>query len=196
LGGGESINLGLAQAKFPYLHISENDYEYLPEWDKELLSKFDTFEKLGQLSVLGADSEMPLGEIRGKFPSTPVTKNGKTILLADDNVVTTSMIRREIWDKGLRWSSINQPNTPFQFPADGEFSNMVKQMGYWVAWNDKYVVINHGHNVAEWQQHPDYYVENYRSKSWLGENGMRKRLNENGYELVNENGRYKIIKKE
>ena len=196
LGGGESINLGLEQAKFPYLHISENDYEYLPGWDKELLSKFDTFEKLGQLSILGADSEMPPVEIRGKFPSTPVTKNSKTILLTDVNVVTTSIIRREIWDKGLRWISINEPNTPFQFPNDHHFSTMVRQMGYWVAWNDKYVVINHGHNVAEWQQHPDYYLENYRSKPWLRENGWIKRLNENGYDLLNENGIYKIIKKD
>jgi len=49
-----------------------------------------------------------------------------------------------------------------------------------LAWNDKYVVFNLGHNVKEWIKDLDYYLENYRAKSRVGEIGLKKRLHKNG----------------
>ena len=67
-------------------------------------------------------------------------------------------------------------------------------MGYWIAWNDKYTVINWGYNVKEWIQHVDYYLENYRAKERIQEDGWKKKLNEHGYDLIKKDGNYKIVK--
>ena len=45
--GGEALNIGLKKCLGKFLHISENDIEYLPGWDKELLEKFIYFNDLG-----------------------------------------------------------------------------------------------------------------------------------------------------
>jgi len=193
--GGEALNLGMRLAKSEFIHISENDLEYLPGWDVELLSKFEMFPELGQLSVYSPEPQSDKGEIWEKHPAKPITRNGKTIYLAEFNIATPSVFRREIYDKGGRWKT--QPvsrDTYVRFPEDREFSEYVKSQGFWVAWNDKYVVFNLGHNVAEWIKNLDYYLENYRCKVHLGEEGMRKRLRENGYDLVKNNNKYKIIK--
>jgi len=56
-------------------------------------------------------------------------------------------------------------------------------------------VFNIGHNVKEWISNLEYYLENYRAKKPLGEKGMKRRLRENGYDLINDNGKYRIIKR-
>lgn len=53
--GGEAINLGLNEAKGKLLHISENDIEYLPGWSTKVVKLFQTFDKLGQLSLFSPD---------------------------------------------------------------------------------------------------------------------------------------------
>jgi len=191
--GGEALNLGLSLAKSEYLHISENDLEYLPGWDKELLSKFDTFPELGQLSVYSPDPQSDKGEIWEKHPAKSITRNGKTLA---ELTATPSIFRRQIFDKGARWKTKPvREDTKVRFPQDRDFSEFVKKLGYWVAWNDKYVVFNIGHNVKEWISNLEYYLENYRAKKPLGEKGMKRRLRENGYDLINDNGKYRIIKR-
>ena len=45
--GGRAFNAGLRLARGRFLHTSENDIEYLPGWDAELLGKFEAFPELG-----------------------------------------------------------------------------------------------------------------------------------------------------
>ena len=99
-------------------------------------------------------------------------------------------------NRGLRWNTRNiTHDTDILLPADGGFSIKIKKLGFWVAWNDKYTVINWGHNVKEWADHLDYYLEVYRAKAAEGEEAMKQRLIDNGYDLRNVNGKYEIIKK-
>ena len=86
------------------------------------------------------------------------------------------------------------PGQRFRLPADRAASQFVHQLGYWVAWNDTYTVINWGHNVLEMQEHVDYYVDNYQSKLFMGLDGFRQRLRRRGYDLIESSGRYEIIK--
>jgi len=174
--GGEALNLGLEQAKGTYFHISENDLEYLPEWDTELLTKFKTFPKLGQLSLFSPEFQSEKGEIWTNHPAEPIIEKEHKIFLTKKNVGTSCIIRREIWDKGVRWKNvINPEHLEVKLPDDGDFSNLVKNLGYWVAWNNKYTVINWGHNVNEWIKHLDYYLTNYKSKKQVGLKGMKKK---------------------
>ena len=61
--GGEGLNIGLEQCRGAFLQVSENDLEYLPGWDRELLSKFDEFPELGQLSPFSPFHQAERGEI-------------------------------------------------------------------------------------------------------------------------------------
>ena len=192
-GGGNAINLGLAIAQGSYLHVSENDIEYLPGWDRELLNKFHAFPKLGLISLFSANLENKKEEIWRKQLSKSISNDGQTIDLAEKNITSSCIFRGQLWDEGLRWKTIISGGN--KFPNDRAFSRAVKSHGYQVAWNDHSTVINWGHNVEEWIDNLEYYISNYKSKPWIGINGFKQLLLENGYELIeDEKGKFNIIK--
>ena len=62
-----------------------------------------------------------------------------------------------------------------------------------VAWNDKYLVNNLGHNVEEFKTDLQYYIANYEAKNWLGLDGFKERLEAHGYYLLTDvNNQYYI----
>jgi glycosyltransferase involved in cell wall biosynthesis len=191
--GGEALNLAMDRARGRYIQISENDIEYLPGWDKELLRKFDLFPELGQISPFSPVPHSEEGEVWVEKPASPLTRERTSILVAGANVGTSCIIRRELWDRGIRWHNIE--SSVFRFPDDGWFSRDVKALGYLVAWNDVYTVVDWGCHIDEYAANIDYYVQNYADKPWLGIEGFANRLEEHGYVLVkNESGRYSIVK--
>jgi glycosyltransferase involved in cell wall biosynthesis len=179
--GGEALNIALAQAKGQFIHISENDLEYLPGWDVDLLSKFYIFPELGQLSPFSPFHQIERGEIWVDKPAIKQEKSNLILYEALGNVGTTCLIRREVWERGVRWRSLG--NSTYWAPDDGTFSKSVKALGYTVGWNDKYVVINWGHNVTEMSKRIEYYINNAEGKSFLRLDGLIKCLKEHGYEL-------------
>ena len=185
--GGEAINIALQSARGLFLHISENDIEYLPEWDVELLSKFDVFPELGQLSLFAQEKQSL---------TKAVTRGNCTIYVAEMNVITPSILRREVWDRGMRWRSIRVKNIgKLKLPADAAASESVKKLGYWVAWNDKDTAINWGFRPEEWLKHPQYYLESWQARPKLHDI-MLKRFHSIGIDLVkDDNGKYKIVKR-
>ena len=185
--GGEALNAGLTKARGEFLHISANDMEYLPGWDTELLRKFDAFPELGQISPISPFHEIERGEIWVDKPAIRQTVGESTIYVALANVGDTSILRRQIWNSGVRWQSLLDGS--FKFPADGLFSNDVKRLGYTVAWNDRYLVGNLGHNVSELKKRLNYYVESAADKQHLGLEGLITQLHEHGYRvLFHQNG--------
>jgi len=221
--GGKSLNLGRFVAEGDYFHITENDIEYLDGWDKALLKKFDVFPKLGQLSLfsdpLGKKKEEALlkkfyvfpklgqlsllfsallGKIKGEvgdghpFTET-ISKEGMTIHRTYANVILTSIIPSKVFRKVLVMSGKSLLNNVI-LPADGELSYSIRKLGFWVAWNDKNYALNLGNSINEWIKNTDYYIENYQSKP-IGVEGWKKRLQSWGYDLVMENGKYKIAKR-
>ncbi len=171
-GGGESINLAIPLVKGGYIHISENDLEYLPKWDITALELFSAFPKLGQLSLF---SPVPTDEeVWEVHTSKPLFNGGKIIYEAEQNVGTSSIIRGELFAAGLRVKNIKTAD--FVFPDDGKLSCDVKKLGFIVAWAPRYLVRNLGHSYKEMRQRIDYYRRNYDSKNWLKEEGLKKRL--------------------
>lgn len=173
--GGRALNLGLKMAKAKLLHVSENDLTYKSGWDQKMLRAFRKIPKLGQLSLFAPFK---------KENTTKVVEGDCVIYIMNSNVGTSSMFRREIWDKGIRWDNIG---SGYKFPNDYAFSKAVKEVGYLVARPDETVVINHGHQIDEYKRNISYYIENYRSKPWLGIQCLRNRLQRAGYKLVKNN---------
>jgi glycosyltransferase involved in cell wall biosynthesis len=177
--GGEAINLGIEQARGHYVHVSENDVEYRPGWDRDLIAKLRAFPSLGQLSPFTPSSN----------PSTPWTEGDLTVRVAETNITTTCLCPREVYERGVRWKTVGWGTV--RFPADGDFSWTLKNMGYVVAWNDVDAAINLGFQLEEFVGRVPYYLENYAAKPDVGVAGYERILNQAGYRLVqDENGRW------
>jgi hypothetical protein len=179
--GGEALNLVFDDCAAPFVHFSENDLEYRRGWDLDLLSKFDAFPSLGQLSVFSTEPEWAAGEIGRTRAATPVDCAGRRVWRATHNVGTSSMVRREVAEAGVRWHNLEFGD--LRWPDDGRFSTDVKAAGFMVAWNDRQVVTNWGHNVAEWSNALDYYLADFGSKPWVGLAGLERMLQAQGYTL-------------
>ncbi len=171
--GGEAINIGLEKTKGKFLHISENDIEYLTGWSERVIDLFESFQLLGQLSLFGpvpTDEEVWILK-----PSVLRHSKGRILYEAQGNVGTTSIIRRDLFDKGIHIKNVHDKG--FLFPADGRLSQEVKNAGYMVAWADHYLVRNLGHFASEFENRADYYRENYKAKLQIGESGWKERIN-------------------
>jgi len=190
--GGEALNPLMERCRGRFIHISENDIEYLPGWDRDLLSKFMEFPELGQISPFAAIPEVEKGEVWAEKPAYALERRGRAIQVAVGNVGTSCVIRRDVRDRGVRWRNIE--SSVFRFPDDAHFSSAVKELGYLVAWNDSYVVFHWGCNVEEYRRNLPYYIQNYADKPWHGVEGFARRLREHGYLLVQrETGEYEIV---
>lgn len=173
--GGEAINLGLEVAVGNLLHISENDIEYLPGWCQRTVDYFSCFKQLGQLALFGpVPTDAEAWEVK---PSVLRHAAGHILYEAMGNVSTTSVIRREVWEKGVRVKSLPTIDG-FRFPADATLSSDVKNAGFMVAWSDHYLVNNLGHAINEFQLRGGYYRKNYQAKPWLGVAGLEKRMSD------------------
>ena len=171
--GGEAINLGLSEAKGKLIHISENDIEYLPGWSEKVVRLFNVFNELGQLSLF---SPVPTDEeVWVPHPIKRILyREGEIIYEALGNVGTTSVIRRDLWDKGVRVHTIKTDK--FLFPDDVRLSEDISRFGYIVAWAPYYLVRNLGHSYNEIKRRIEYYKKNYESKKGLGYEGLLKRI--------------------
>jgi glycosyltransferase involved in cell wall biosynthesis len=190
--GGEALNPVIERARGRFIQVSENDIEYLPGWDTELLRKFEAFPELGQISPFSPVPRTDEGEIWVEKPAEPLTRDGVTVMVAEGNVGTSCIIRREVWESGVRWRNID--GEMFRFPDDGNYSRDVKAAGFMVAWNDSYTVVNWGCHIDEFVANLDYYLQNYADKYWMRIEGFAKRLEDHGYQLVQDDrGRYSIV---
>ncbi|SDC82670.1 MULTISPECIES: glycosyltransferase family 2 protein [unclassified Candidatus Frackibacter] len=191
--GGAALNLGLQEAKADFLHVSENDLIYKPDWDQKMLKAFEKFPRLGQLSLYSPFPQKELGETCDVRSAYKIIRDDCAIYVTDINIGTSSMFRRSIWDRGVRWR--NTKFGTYKFPHDSAFSKDVMKCGYLVAWNDEYLVINCGHQVDELRENLAYYIKNYKSK-WRGFKKFKERLRRFGYRLErarNTESGYKIV---
>ncbi|HKZ41487.1 MAG TPA: glycosyltransferase, partial [Candidatus Hodarchaeales archaeon] len=91
-----------------FLHRSDNDFRFLPGWCEETQRMFEANSKLGQLGLRTDEEE----------------------LFVAQNTGGNCVIRRELWDQGLRWDETPWPKYPPGWSEDSFFSPAVLNMGY------------------------------------------------------------------
>jgi glycosyltransferase involved in cell wall biosynthesis len=145
-----ALNEGLSRCRGLYLHIMENDMVYLDGWDRYVLDRFRRLPDLGQLSILRGPAWL-LG-----------AKHGGLVILSRANVGSSSVIPRQVFfEHGIRFES---PRRDGFYNWDVPFSAKIRDLGLLIAWPDKDLAINVGHQPAEFARDPDYYIRNYRLK--------------------------------
>jgi hypothetical protein len=118
-----------------YLHRADNDFKFLPGWCEEVAMRFRR-PNVGQVG-LRTDAE----EMYAKW-----------------NVGGNCVIRRELWDKGLRYDERPWHKFPPGYSEDSFFSPAIEELGYrWTRvkkpcieslasgdWNDPYYQSSYG----------------------------------------------------
>lgn len=130
-----------------FLHRSDNDFRYLPGWEEEVMNRFQ--DEIGQVG-LRTDEE-----------------DGH----AETNVGGNCVIRRELWDAGLRYDETPWPEIRERwgngYSEDSFFSPRVRKLGWqWTRvsrpiiqnlasgdWSDPYYSTSYG--VRGITPHPD-----------------------------------------
>jgi len=168
--GGEAFNKILRKCNGRYILISENDLEYLPGWFEKLSKPFEVFSGLGIISPLTPFPDIDSGEFWTSKPHRENEKAGVKIYEAQANIGTSAFFTRRLLNKGLYYKTLFAGQ--LRFPDDGDFSQQVKSHGLLVAWSDSSCVINWGHRQAEWENNPEYYEKNWKSKSELSIDGL------------------------
>jgi hypothetical protein len=94
--------------------------------------------------------------------STLWPMRGRLLYQAIGNVGAASILRREIWDRGVRVRNLSSPGT-YRFPDDAQLSEDVAMAGYRIAWADRRLVRNIGYTEEEFNRREEYYGESFRS---------------------------------
>ena len=108
---GYATNFGWSRAfdDATHLHRADNDFKFLPGWCDEVEARFDVNPRLGQLGLRTGDEE----------------------LWVDHNTGGNCVIRRELWDEGIRWDERPWPEIkPAGYTEDSYFSPEVIRMGW------------------------------------------------------------------
>jgi glycosyltransferase involved in cell wall biosynthesis len=136
---GYATNLGWshAPADATHFHRADNDYGFLPGWCEEVAKRFRAVQ-LGQLGL-----------------RTDIQEPG-----ADSNVGGNCVIRRELWDAGLRYDETPWPEMPPGITEDSFFSPHVEKMG----WNWARVRKQCIYELEE--VYADTNTDPYYEKSW------------------------------
>lgn len=103
---GAATNHGwrLAPEGCPYLHRSDNDIEYLPGWPEVVKRTFWAHPRWGQISMRTDEEE-----------------------LHQDAVGGNNVIRREVWEAGVRYIEEPWARVPWE---DGDFNQRVRKAGF------------------------------------------------------------------
>jgi len=110
---GYACNRGWEQASpdTVLLHRADNDFVFLPGWETHVRLRFSADPELGQLGLRTDEEEMFNGH----------------------NVGGNCVIRKELWDQGLRYDERPWPKIAAKVPGyteDSFFSPAVKKMGW------------------------------------------------------------------
>jgi glycosyltransferase involved in cell wall biosynthesis len=136
---GWACNLGWKRASTDatFLHRADNDFAFLPGWCEQVTERFSD-PTLGQLGLRTDEEEA----------------------FARWNVGGNCIIRRELWDKGLRYDERPWPEFPPGYSEDSFFSPAVEEMGYrWERVKRPCIV-----SLASGDWGDAYYAESYGAR--------------------------------
>lgn len=168
------------QSNADFLMRVDNDMQFYQDWDMEVEKYFKTFPNLGLLgldynSIKGAPKALddfgwrPFYN-RGPNFNMPVRtkKKGLDLVHWPGSVGGLCVIKREIWDKGVRYSERPWYDGGENFIApqeDSMFTMNVLRQGYEVGHIGKKVAETFG-DIEHWDEYPDYSLKVLKQRGY------------------------------
>lgn len=169
---GKACNIGWAEGikEFEATHLMrlDNDMQLEKGWDYAAESYFKAIPELGQLGLDHEAIEDPRAGLR------VLEINGKSLNPWPGCVGGPSIIRRKLWDDGLRWPEMawdDGRGSPLQ--EDSQFSKAIKNQGYLVGHMTENLARTFA-NESNWSEFPEYY------KKTMTDRGYHDKLKEVG----------------
>jgi glycosyltransferase involved in cell wall biosynthesis len=157
---------GHAHPKAKFLHRSDNDLVYKKGWVELALQAFEDFPKMGQLGLINELIQLPPKDWE-KYKKNHV-KKGKSLVMTSPagygNVGGPSLIRADIFRKGVRWSE-DRWDVQGNLNEDYLFSKAVIKAGWKVyeLVDEKVIHIGWG----DTKKYFEYYHETYSKRKML-----------------------------
>lgn len=170
---GKATNIGWSEGLDDYpeaTHLMrlDNDMHLERGWDVAAESYFKAIPELGQLGLDNDALDHPKASLRA------LSINGKTINPWPGCVGGPNIIRRKIWDMGIRYEEMmwnDGRKTPMQ--EDSAFSRAIMDRGYLAAHMTDKLAWTFA-NPTNWKEYPSYY------KKAMTDRGYDDRLKEAG----------------
>ncbi len=170
---GKATNIGWAEGlkEYPeatHLMRLDNDMHLEKGWDTLAEGYFKAIPELGQLGLDHEAIEHPKAGLR------VMDINGKKLNPWPGCVGGPNIIRRKIWDAGIKYPELmwnDGRNSPLQ--EDSQFSRLIKNYGYLVGHMTENVSRTFA-NQTNWKDYPDYY------KKTMADRGYNDKLKEAG----------------
>lgn len=164
---GKACNIGWSEGLQAYpgaTHLMrlDNDMHLEKGWDKTAAEYFEAMPSLGQLGIEHEAIENP------KAAGHEITIKGKTINRFPGCVGGPCIIRREVWDKGLRYDESKWQAEAKNIPTmqeDSKFSRDIQAAGYLMGHMTERLAWTFA-NRDNWYEYPDYYKKTMTERGY------------------------------
>jgi len=139
----------------------DNDMELKKGWDLEVEECFSKIPNLGQLGLDHEAIEHPKAFLR------EMEINGKTINPWPGCVGGPNIIRRTIWDMGIKYPELmwnDGRNSPMQ--EDSQFSKRIQALGYLTGHMTENLARTFA-NDTNWKDYPEYYKKTMFDRGYV-----------------------------
>jgi glycosyltransferase involved in cell wall biosynthesis len=163
---GKATNIGWIEGLKDYpeaTHLMrlDNDMLLLPGWDT---TAWDYFKKIPELGQLGLDHEA-IEHPKAKLREMEI--NGRVLNPWPGCVGGPNIIRRTIWDMGVRYQELmwnDGRRSPLQ--EDSQFSKAIQNKGYLTGHMTEDLARTFA-NETNWSDYPEYYKQTMADRGYL-----------------------------
>jgi len=157
---GKATNIAWAESLKDYpqaTHLAriDNDMHFKKGWDAKADEYFKTIDRLGQLGL----------DFDGGENKVPQFYNGMGVVEWPGCVGGPSIIRREIFDSGIRYDEDRWENSGSKIQEDSRFSRKVKNDGWIVGHMDERLSWTFA-NKDNWSDYPEYYKKTMQDRGY------------------------------
>jgi len=150
------------------LHRCDNDLEFRSGWDLEVQECFEAFSDLGQLGTMNQEQEFYPEDNVIQLTTAP---NGKSVNTHWNNIGGPNVLRRSLWDEGLRyrgekWYHNGAPTAQ----EDVHLSLAVRAHGMFFANMLPLLVWHLGDRAFMLGEHEDYYRQTFTERGYNFDN--------------------------
>lgn len=160
---GKATNIGWRQGLETYdaTHLMrlDNDIHLEKGWDTIAEKYFAKIPNLGQLGIDNDAIQHPSAKLR------EMTLNGMTINTWPGCVGGPCIVRRTLWDNGLRYDETPWEGSRSKLQEDSRLSNSVKNMGYLAGHMTDGLCWTFA-NKDNWHEYKDYYLKTMHDRGY------------------------------
>lgn len=160
---GKATNIGWRQGLESYdaTHLMrlDNDIHLEKGWDTQADKYFAKIPNLGQLGIDNDAIQHPSAKLR------EMTLNGMTINTWPGCVGGPCIVRRSLWDNGLRYDETPWEGSRSKLQEDSRLSTSVRNMGYLAGHMTDGLCWTFA-NETNWKDYPEYYKKTFYDRGY------------------------------